>query len=93
MKNPSEKWGELGWKPLRTFYAVVAFVFVVFVLCFRVFLVFFYSYFVEFLAAFNCREVFWKKVILKIFKFNNQHFVSRQNRLRYTWAELFLVRF
>ena len=35
IKNPSEKWGGLGGKPLRTFYAVVVFVVVAFVLCFR----------------------------------------------------------
>ena len=61
VKNPLEKWGGLGGKSLRTFYAVIVFVVVVFALCFRVFF-FFYSYFVEFLAAFNCREVFWKKL-------------------------------
>ena len=35
VKDPSEKWGGLGGKSLRTFYAVVVFVVVVFVLCFR----------------------------------------------------------
>ena len=35
VKNPSEKWGVLGVKSLRTFYAVVVFYVVVFVLCFR----------------------------------------------------------
>ena len=34
VKNPSEKWGGLGGKSLRTFYAVVVFFVVVFVLCF-----------------------------------------------------------
>ena len=93
MKNPSEKWGGLGGKSLRTICAVVAFVAaVVFVLCFC-FVFFFYSYIVEFLAASNCRVMFWKKVVLKIFKFNNQQLVSRQNILRYTWEGLFFVRF
>ena len=54
---------------------------------------FFESYFVEFLAAFNCWEVLWKKVVLKIFPFNNQQLVSRQNLLRNTWVDWFLVRF
>ena len=54
---------------------------------------FFDSYFVEFIAAFNCRHVFWKKVVLKIFKFNNQQLVSIKFLLRYTWDDLFLVRF
>ena len=35
VKNPSEKWGGMGAKSLRTFYAVVVFSVVVFVLCFR----------------------------------------------------------
>ena len=34
VKDPSEKWGGLGGKSLRTFYAVVVFVVVAFVLCF-----------------------------------------------------------
>ena len=50
VKNPSEKCAGLGGKSLRTFYAVVVFSVVVFVLCFR----FFDSYFVEILATFNC---------------------------------------
>ena len=44
-------------------------------------------------SAFNCWEVLWKKVVLKIFKFNNQQLVSRQNILRNTWGDSFLVRF
>ena len=35
VKNPSEKWGGLGGKSLRTFYAVFVFVVVFFVLSFR----------------------------------------------------------
>ena len=35
VKNPSEKWGGLGGKSLRTLYAVVVFSFAGFVLCFR----------------------------------------------------------
>ena len=35
VKDPSEKWGGLGGKYLRTFYAVVVFVVVIFVLCYR----------------------------------------------------------
>ena len=35
VKNRSEKWGGLVEKSLRTFYAVVVFSVVVFVLCFR----------------------------------------------------------
>ena len=35
VKDPSEKWGGLGGKFLRTFYAVVVFVVVIFVLCYR----------------------------------------------------------
>ena len=34
VKNPSEKWGGLGDKSLRTFYAIVVFSVVVFVFCF-----------------------------------------------------------
>ena len=49
VKNPSEKWGGLGGKSLRTFYAVI--VFSVCCLCFM--FPFFYSYFVVILAAFN----------------------------------------
>ena len=52
VKNPSEKWGGLVGKFLRTFYAIVVFSVVVFVLCFHFFF-FFDSYFVEILAAFN----------------------------------------
>ena len=71
VKNSLQKWGGLGGKSLKTFYAVVVFV-----------LAFFDSYFVEFLAAFNCREVFWKELFWRIFKFNSQQLVSRQNLLR-----------
>ena len=35
VKDPSEKWGGLRGKFLRTFYAVVVFVVVIFVLCYR----------------------------------------------------------
>ena len=49
VKNPSEKWGGLGGKSLRTFYAVIVFS----VCCFCFMFPFFDSYFVEILAAFN----------------------------------------
>ena len=42
IKNPSEKWGGLGGKSLRTIYVVV------FVLCFRLLTL------IEFSAAFDC---------------------------------------
>ena len=50
VQNPSEKWGGLGEKSLRTFYAVVC----IFCGCFCFMFRFFDSYFVEILAAFNC---------------------------------------
>ena len=54
VKNPSEKWGRLVGKFLRTFYDIVVFSVVVFVLCSQFFIFFFDSYFVEILADFNC---------------------------------------
>ena len=56
VKNPSEKWGGLVGKFLRTFYAIVVFSVAVFVLCSHFFFFFFFfdSCFVETLAAFNC---------------------------------------
>ena len=50
VKNPSEKWGGLGGKSLRTFYVVIVFS----VCCFCFMFPFFDFYFVEILAAFNC---------------------------------------
>ena len=61
--------------------------------CFCFIFSFFDSNFVEFLAAFNCWEVLWKKEVLKIFKFSNQQLVCRQNLSRHTWGDSFLVRF
>ena len=61
--------------------------------CFCFMFSFFDSYFTEFLAVFNCWEMLWKKVVLKIFKFNNQQLVFWQNLLRNTWRDSFLVRF
>ena len=49
VKNPSQKWGGLGGKSLRTFYAAILFS----VCCFCFMFPFFDSYFVEILAAFN----------------------------------------
>ena len=49
VKNPKEKWGGLGGKSLRTFYAVIVFS----VSCFYFMFPFFDSYFVEIIAAFN----------------------------------------
>ena len=46
-------------------------------LLFLFYVIVFDSYFVKFLAAFNCSEVLWNKVVLKIFKVNNEQLVSR----------------
>ena len=48
--------------------------------------IFFDSYFVEILAAFNCSEALF-------FIFSNQQLSSRQNLLRNTWRDSFLIRF
>ena len=82
IKNQLDKWVGLRGKSLMTFYAVVVFVVVSF--CFM--FLFFDSYFVEFLAAYNCWEVLWKKVVFKIFMFNNQQLVPKQLFLRNTWS-------
>ena len=66
---------------MRIFVVIVAVVVAVVVFFY---VSFFDSYFVECLAAFNCREVFWKKGVLKIYKINSKQLGSRQSLLRST---------
>ena len=44
-------------------------------------------FFYECSAAFNCREVFWKKHVLRIFKINNkQTGVETKSFKKYLWG-------
>ena len=78
VKHHMEKWGGLGGKSLTIFVVVVVVFFYV---------SFFDSYFVERLAAFNWREVFWEKGVLNIFKINSKQIgVQTKYFEKYLWG-------